>query len=112
MGTKKAKEFYDKGIRTVEDLRAHPQLISKNMAVGLKYFEEFNRRIPREKVARVFDYLKGVFFRMARSDRLHQLEVVGSYRRGKADCGDIDLLICRQDGGVEEKLVRDFVREL
>lgn len=63
-------------------------------------------------MTRILEYLKGVFFSMVRSDRLHQLEVVGSYRRGKATCGDIDLLICRQDGGVEEKLVRELVREL
>lgn len=38
IGSKKAKEFYDMGLKTVEDLRKRPELISKNMAVGLKYF--------------------------------------------------------------------------
>jgi DNA polymerase/3'-5' exonuclease PolX len=54
VGPKKAKEFYNKGVKSVEDLRKRPELISKQMAVGLKYFDEFAVRIPRDKVSRIF----------------------------------------------------------
>jgi len=43
---------------------------------------------------------------------MHQIEVVGSYRRGKATCGDIDILICRHDGSVERNLLQQLVSEL
>ena len=70
------------------------------MAVGLKYFEEFSKRIPRDKVTRIFEKFKKIFNGLVLSDKMHHLEVVGSYRRGKATCGDIDILICRHDGSV------------
>jgi nucleotidyltransferase/DNA polymerase involved in DNA repair len=38
IGCKKAKEFFDMGIKTIEDLKKRPELITKNMSVGLKYF--------------------------------------------------------------------------
>lgn len=109
IGAKKAKEFYDIGIKTVADLRKRPELISKNMAVGLKYFEEFSKRIPREKVTRIFAAFKKTFYALVCTDKIHYLEVVGSYRRGKATCGDIDILICRHDGSVESKLLQTLV---
>lgn len=39
IGSTKAKELYDMGIKTVEDLKKRPDLITKNVAVGLKYFD-------------------------------------------------------------------------
>jgi len=43
------------GIKTIEQLKKRPDLITKNMAIGLKYFDEFSKRIPREKVTRIFE---------------------------------------------------------
>lgn len=43
------------------------------MAVGLKYFDEFSKRIPREKVGRIFEEFKKIFFRLVFSDKLHNL---------------------------------------
>ena len=37
IGYKKAKELYYMGIKTIEDLKKRPNLITKNMKVGLKY---------------------------------------------------------------------------
>jgi DNA polymerase/3'-5' exonuclease PolX len=113
IGPKKAKEFYDQGVKTVEDLRKRPDLItSKNMAIGLKYFEELQCRIPREKVTRIYELLKRIFFGLVHSDRMHHIEIVGSYRRLRPTCGDIDVLICRHDGSVESNLLRNYVQEL
>jgi DNA polymerase lambda len=38
--------------------------------------------------------------------------VVGSYRRGKKTCGDIDILVCRHDGSIEAKLMQNLIKEL
>lgn len=42
------------------------------------------------------------------------LEVVvcGSYRRGKATCGDVDILITHPDGHSHEKLFRPLLTHL
>jgi DNA polymerase lambda len=37
---------------------------------------------------------------------------VGSYRRGKETCGDIDILITRKDGYAEKTLLQLLVNEL
>jgi len=55
LGSKKAKDLYNMGIKTIEQLKKRPDLITKNMAIGLKYFDEFSKRIPREKVTRIFE---------------------------------------------------------
>jgi DNA polymerase/3'-5' exonuclease PolX len=47
---------------------------------------------------------------MVHSEKIHNIEVVGSYRRGKATCGDIDILICRPDGSIEAKLLQHLIR--
>jgi len=60
-------------------------------------------------VTRIYNYLKQIFFELFRSDRTHHFEIVGSYRRERPTCGDIDVLICRQDGSVEPNLLPIFV---
>ena len=42
----------------MSDLRKRPELISKNISVGLKYYDEFLERIPRDKVTRMFQVVK------------------------------------------------------
>lgn len=51
--------------------------------IGLKYFEDLEKRIPRDKVTRMFEYIKKILFKVAESETNHRLEVCGSYRRGK-----------------------------
>ena len=42
----------------------------------------------------------------------YRMEVCGSYRRGKATCGDIDIIIARKDGTYERHLLTKLVEEL
>ena len=58
----------------------------------------------------MFEVFKKIFYSLVHSDKLHYIEVVGSYRRGKATCGDIDILICRRDGSIEAKLLQNLIR--
>jgi DNA polymerase/3'-5' exonuclease PolX len=61
-------------------------------------------------VTRIFEAFKKIFYSMVHSEKIHNIEVVGSYRRGKATCGDIDILICRPDGSIEAKLLQHLIR--
>ncbi len=54
VGPNKAEELYSKGLRTVEELRANTDLLTKNQKIGLRYYEDLLAKIPREKVARIF----------------------------------------------------------
>jgi DNA polymerase lambda len=42
-------------------------------------------------------------------DDLHSIEVCGSYRRGKETCGDMDVIITRNDGNFERKLLESLI---
>jgi DNA polymerase/3'-5' exonuclease PolX len=84
-------------------------LLNAQQKLGLKYVEEFEKRIPRDKVGRMYEYVKQALYYVARTDVKHDVEVVGSYRRGKATCGDMDILITRKDGLVERALLQNLV---
>lgn len=44
IGAAKAKEMYQRGVRTIDDLKkeveAHPDILTKNQKIGLKYVED------------------------------------------------------------------------
>jgi DNA polymerase/3'-5' exonuclease PolX len=91
VGPKKAEDLIAAGYRTIAELRAataaNPKLFNKNQHVGLRYYEDINERIPRSEMDQHVDLLM-----RAKPVDLEGC-VVGSYRRGKADSGDIDMLI-------------------
>jgi DNA polymerase lambda len=60
----------------------------------------------------MLEFVKQTLFYVVRSDSHHEVEAVGSFRRGKATCGDIDILVTRRDGGVEKGLLTQLVIEL
>lgn len=90
IGPKKAQELVTKhGVTSVEQLRSRPELLNDVQRVGLRYYEDILRRIPRgeienykEKFQAVSSGVGSMFF-----------EIVGSYRRGASHSGDIDVII-------------------
>lgn len=94
VGPAKVRELLQHGIQSVEQLRAevqkHPQLLNDKQKVGLKYYEDLLQRIPREEMECHRAALpKWLPDEMASWD----MEMVGSFRRGAATSGDIDVLI-------------------
>lgn len=85
VGPAKAMELTAQGFRTIQDLRANPAVLNDKQKVGLIYYEQLLERIPREEMEEHCDIL------------LHYLpfpaEIVGSFRRGLATSGDIDVLL-------------------
>ena len=98
IGPKKAKELVEKGVTTIEALRANQdELLNETQKVGLKYYEDILKRIPRSEI----EEYKSLFtreFHKAQAEKAQQeqdakFEIVGSYRRGAESSGDIDLII-------------------
>lgn len=91
VGPKKAQELMDSGYRTLEDVRkavaANTLKLTRAQTVGLKYYEDINSRIPRAELDGHAALL------METKPALMEGIVVGSYRRGAATSGDIDMLI-------------------
>jgi DNA polymerase lambda len=50
LGPRGAEKLYAKGIKTVEDVRKNQHLLTDMQKIGLKYYEDFLKRIPRAEV--------------------------------------------------------------
>jgi NAD-dependent DNA ligase len=100
IGPKKAKELVAEGITSIADLRANQNKLNDVQKVGLKYYEDILKRIPRSEIdqyASVFDsaFVKASLdlFGKNGSKGKSGFEIVGSYRRGAENSGDIDVII-------------------
>ena len=91
VGPKKAKELVAAGITTVDQLKERPELLTGNMLLGLKYYDDIEERIPRAEIDEYKGVLTGVFNKVTPPGST--FEIVGSYRRGAAASGDIDIII-------------------
>jgi DNA polymerase/3'-5' exonuclease PolX len=91
VGPKKAEQLVAAGFTTIAGLRsaaaADPDLLNRNQRTGLAYYEQLLERIPRAEM----DGHAGLLM----SHKPAELEgvIVGSYRRGRPDSGDIDMLL-------------------
>jgi DNA polymerase/3'-5' exonuclease PolX len=106
-----ANKLYRKGIKTIDDLRKNQDLLNKNQKVGLKYYEEIKERIPRAECEEVLSKVKNELFTIL-PEELLQIQLCGSYRRGKATCGDMDILITRNDDGCVDGILQALVDKL
>jgi DNA polymerase/3'-5' exonuclease PolX len=87
IGPTKARELIEVGITSLDELRKHPELLTRNQLLGLQHYDDLQKRIPRfeieQHVQDVKDSIEGDI----------TIEAVGSYRRGASDSGDIDFLV-------------------
>ncbi|XP_051168701.1 DNA polymerase beta-like [Leptopilina boulardi] len=90
IGPSKAKELVDSGIKTLEDLKLHQDKLTHHQKLGLKYFEDFEKKIPRMEIKKIEKILKEAINKL---DDKYLITICGSYRRGKEESGDIDVLL-------------------
>lgn len=91
IGPKKAKDFVEKGITTIEQLRDREDLLTSAMKIGVKYFDDIEKRIPREEIDDYKVMLDAVFSETAPPGS--EFSIVGSYRRLAKTSGDIDIIL-------------------
>jgi DNA polymerase/3'-5' exonuclease PolX len=111
VGPKKAEDLMAAGYTTVSQLRAaaakDPKLLNKNQRIGLTYYDDLLLRIPRAEMDQHAATL------MAAKPASLEGVIVGSYRRGQPNSGDIDMLIRTADPAVDAgAALRDFVAAL
>jgi DNA polymerase/3'-5' exonuclease PolX len=114
IGPVKARQLIEEhNIKTLEQLRKAvkdtPGLLNDVQMMGLKYADDAELRIPRaEMVEHEAKILKAL-------DKRFQGVVVGSYRRGAVDSGDIDVLLSLPNTMSEKeqgKLFLDTIKQL
>ena len=110
LGPRGAEKLYNKGIKSIADLRNHEDLLTTMQKVGLKYYEDFKERIPRDEVVKLLARVRKTCYAMVKGgEKVISVEACGSFRRGRPTCGDIDILITLKDAspikGLCEKIV-------
>lgn len=113
IGIEKAKKLMEAGITTLDELRQQPDRLTRTEKIGLKYVDEFERRIPRAEM----EQLEAYVLKAARAhDPPLDAVVCGSYRRGAASSGDIDVLLTHRSyatqGDPEPKWLETLVQAL
>jgi DNA polymerase lambda len=77
-------------------------------------YDDLKERIPREECKQIYDVVHAEAMLI---DPKLDIEIMGSYRRGATNSGDVDFLITRKDddglthSGVIEKLVRRLMHK-
>jgi len=111
IGPKKAQTLIQAGFPTIESLRAaaptNPKLLNKNQRIGLMYYEQLLQRIPRAEMD-----AHAALLISAKPPTLEGV-IVGSYRRGMPNSGDIDMLLRTADSSVDAgKALNEYVKRL
>jgi len=100
VGPVKAKKLVQEGFKTIEDLRECGNLKEHFNDVQIKslpYYEDLQMRIPRAEIQNHEKYLKQVIKIYDIPPGSIKFCITGSYRRGKVDSGDIDILFTCKD---------------
>ncbi|CAK9182496.1 unnamed protein product [Ilex paraguariensis] len=108
IGPATALKLYEKGHRTLEDLKNEGSLTNAQR-LGLKYFDDIRTRIPRNEVEEM-----ELILLKAGEDVLPGVVVIcgGSFRRGKVSCGDLDIVITHPDGKSHVGFLPKYVKHL
>ena len=105
IGTTLAYDLAADGLRTIEDLKKAVAdgtiTLNRTQSIGLKYHDNITERIPREEMEEHEAILKKV----AADAGCPQCDIVGSYRRGRPNSGDIDMLLCTKDSKMMDTMV-------
>lgn len=116
IGTQTALNFYKKhNLMSIADLRKlvadedsekKNPILTDSMRISLLFLEDLEERIPREEVEEI-----GAFVRESIDEIVKnvQVEIAGSYRRGNATCGDVDILVCLKENQSKEGVLQNII---
>lgn len=86
VGSVTAEKWYDLGYRTLEDLRNVYDTMTDAQKLGYYYYYQLKERIPRAEMDIISNILSELW-------KGNEFVITGSYRRGEASSGDIDIVI-------------------
>ena len=107
-GPTTAEAWVSQGLKTLEDLKNHGKL-TRQQEIGLKYYDEFVERMPREEAGQIEKVVKNAALEI--NSGLEAF-ACGSYRRGKPTCGDVDVIVSHPDGKSHEGVMTKLLESL
>nr|BAK40153.1 DNA polymerase beta [Aurelia sp. 1 sensu Dawson et al. (2005)] len=90
IGPAAARNLVDDGICSIEELKKNNDKLNHHQKIGLKHFEDFEKRIPRSEMDKHQEF---IIDEISKHDKEFTACICGSYRRGAESSGDIDVLI-------------------
>ena len=113
IGEAHAIKFMEMGVTSVSDLMNKAKLgqikITHHMEVGLKYYHDFQKKIPYQEIADLGATMRSVIMTV-NSDLM--FEICGSHRRKKLMSGDIDVLVTNPKLVSDDDLIKSNVHYL
>jgi DNA polymerase/3'-5' exonuclease PolX len=92
VGPIKSKEIWDTGLRSVTELRYRQDLLTANQRIGLKYYDDLQKAVPRK-----YSDMLQLAIRHALNKEYgagtYKFYVTGSYRRGGKTSGNMDSVV-------------------
>lgn len=119
IGAVKAKELVEKyDIKSIDMLKDRQDLLNDIQKMGLKYWEDFEKRIPRKEMEKHETFILNI---VKSVDPALVATITGSYRRKLPDSGDIDVLITHPNDPedyeeifkkVVDKLKKSYIKDV
>ncbi|KAK6954201.1 hypothetical protein Daesc_004166 [Daldinia eschscholtzii] len=105
-----AREFYKKGWRDIDDIIEYGwDSLTRVQQIGVKYYDELQEKLPRREVEEIGQ----IILDHANSVRKgFEMVIVGGYRRGKKESGDVDVVLSHPDPAATLNSVVDIVKSL
>ena len=107
IGTTKAKYLVEEHhITSIEDLKERSHLLNEKQIQGLKYHDDIQHKIPHSEMV-----LHDIFIKQVLYHSFEKFSLVGSYRRGNAESGDIDLIVISNSKFEMKDLVESLIEK-
>ncbi|KAK4103839.1 Nucleotidyltransferase [Parathielavia hyrcaniae] len=110
VGETTARDFYNRGWRDLDDIVEYGwDTLSRVQQIGVKYYDEFGLKIPRAEV----ESISATVLAHANAIRSgFEMVIVGGYRRGKLESGDVDVVLSHRNAAATQDLVGRVVVSL
>jgi DNA polymerase IV len=110
VGAVTARDFYNNGWRELDDIVEYGwSTLTRVQQIGVKFYDEFQVKIPRAEVESISATI------LSHANKIHpgfQMCIVGGYRRGKKESGDVDVVLSHPDEACTFGFIQDIVEEL
>ena len=112
IGPANAKKLYEEHEihsmnQLVKESKKKNSILTHAQKVGIRYMEPLQQRIPRKYIEAVTQRINEIIQETFGS--CYEMVTAGSYRRGKAESGDVDLMICNNGAFSLEELTEVLI---
>lgn len=103
IGKKKAEFLFSLGIKNIDNLKNHENLLNDAQKLFLKYYLDLISKIPRKDIF-IFKIAILYILNQKFGKNSYTLEIAGSYRREKDLSSDMDCLVCTEKFTLSEMI--------